>query len=245
MDSIAYLDDLIKEYFLFRGYIKTYTAFTSEKLNDKSGQQPDAEQIAEQLLNHIRLMELTELMELWSTLVSRFFTHLPASFAPTIKLIELSLKRAYLVKLIRSADKAAIAEFYERFSMEMTAPGSEWESWFILPHLKDPSTHPIFSTYFNKRWFHTLALSIKNFLSAAFREIPLPKLLAWNQERQERKLMQTEIKQLKTELEKCKKELQQAKQQQNNNNSSNNSNSNSNTAITPKTSAPVNRCCVL
>ena len=34
MDSIPYCDELIKEYLLFRGYIKTYTAFTTDHQKD-------------------------------------------------------------------------------------------------------------------------------------------------------------------------------------------------------------------
>ena len=35
MESVAYVDHLIKEYLIYRGYVKTFTAFTSEKLHDK------------------------------------------------------------------------------------------------------------------------------------------------------------------------------------------------------------------
>jgi hypothetical protein len=128
MDSIGYLDELIKEYLLFRGYIKTYTSFTSEKVHDKTDH-PDPEILAEQLLNHIRNLELTELIDLWATLLSRFFTHLPPSFTPTIKLIEQSLKRAYLVKAVKTGDKSKVTEFYDRFATEMTQPSSTWEEW--------------------------------------------------------------------------------------------------------------------
>ena len=212
MDSIGYLDELIKEYLLFRGYIKTYTAFTSEKIHDKTDH-PDADVIAEQLLNHIRQLELAELTELWATLTSRFFTHLPASFTPTIRMIEQSLKRAYLVKAVKTGEKERVREFYERFASEMTQPGAGWDDWFVLPYLREPSTHPIFASYFNKRWFHTLALSLKNFLSSAFAAIPLPKLLAFNTERTERKQLSIELKQLKAENERVKRELSALKQQ--------------------------------
>lgn len=35
MDTVPYVDNLINEYLIFRGYIKTFTAFASEKLSDK------------------------------------------------------------------------------------------------------------------------------------------------------------------------------------------------------------------
>jgi hypothetical protein len=36
MESIPLLDELVKEYLLFRGYVKTYTTFNTEKTNDKT-----------------------------------------------------------------------------------------------------------------------------------------------------------------------------------------------------------------
>ena len=212
MDQMSYLDDLIKEYLLFRGYIKTYTAFTSEKQHDKTDH-PDPDAIAELLLNHIRQLELNELTDLWTTLTTRFFTHLPPHFAPTIKTIETSLRRAYLIKAIRTADKQKIHAFFDRFSADMTAPGGEWEQWFILPYLKDPASHPLFASYFHKRFFHTLALSVRNFLVSAFAQLPLPKLMAFNVERGERKAMTAEIKSLKADNERMKREVATVKQQ--------------------------------
>ena len=209
---MSYLDDLIKEYLLFRGYIKTYTAFTSEKQHDKTDH-PDPDAIAELLLNHIRQLELNELTDLWSTLTTRFFTHLPPHFAPTIKTIETSLRRAYLIKAIRTADKAKIHAFFDRFSTDMTQPGGEWEQWFILPYLKDPASHPLFASYFHKRFFHTLALSVRNFLVSAFAQLPLPKLMAFNVERGERKAMTADIKALKADNERLKREMATLRQQ--------------------------------
>lgn len=70
----------------------------------------------------------------------------------------------------------------------MTKPGSEWEIWFTLPYLQNPATHPKFEVFFAKRWFHTLSISLKNFLATVLDQVPLPKLLAFNIERLERKV---------------------------------------------------------
>lgn len=84
MDSIPYIDELIKEYLLFRGYIKTYTALNTEKHHDKTNN-PEVEPIVEALLNHIKRLELVEFIDLWNTIESRFFTHLPSTFVSTIR----------------------------------------------------------------------------------------------------------------------------------------------------------------
>ena len=70
MEAISYVDGLIQEYFLFRGYIKTYTTFTEEKSNDKTSQ-PNVQIIADQLLSLIDALDLAGFVELWKTIESR------------------------------------------------------------------------------------------------------------------------------------------------------------------------------
>lgn len=120
MENIAYVDELIKEYFLFRGYVKSYTCFTSELSGDKAinGNGVDPDYIGEQLINHIRQLELTELMNLWNTLHSRFFTHLPTDFTPSLRVLDTSLKRAYLIKAVKSHSAVKVREFFDKFASE-------------------------------------------------------------------------------------------------------------------------------
>jgi hypothetical protein len=85
--------------------------------------------------------------------------------------------------------------------------------WYCLPYIGQPQTHEYFKIYFHKRWFATLSISLRNFLSSVFEIVPLPKLLGFNIERNERKNAQIEIRNLKIELEKYKTELKQANAQ--------------------------------
>jgi hypothetical protein len=64
------------------------------------------------------------------TLESRFFTHLPGSYTPTILMLEKSLQRAFLVKAIKTGHMDKVTEFFARYSHELTKPGSDWEPWF-------------------------------------------------------------------------------------------------------------------
>ena len=258
MDSIPYLDELIKEYLLFRGYMKTYTAFTSERSADVAGSSPDPDFLSEQLLNAIRHLQLNLLTDLWATLQSRYFTHLPSTYTATIRQLDHSLKRAYLVKAIKTHNLPRVHEFFEKHSAEvLSAAGgtnttnatsttsNDWEQWYTLPYCKEPATHPLFAAYFHKRWFHTLSLSLKNFLTTAFANIPLPKLLAFQQDKSERRTIIAEMKQAKNEAEKLKRENKLLKDQINaQTNMSNNSNNNTaslvnnmNTAATAPPSA--------
>lgn len=67
------------------------------------------------------------------TLESRFFTHLPGSYTPTILMLEKSLQRAFLVKAIKTGHMDKVTEFFARYSHELTKPGSDWEPWFGMP----------------------------------------------------------------------------------------------------------------
>ncbi len=238
MESVAFVDELVKEYLLFRGYVKTFSCFATEKQNDKTGT-PEIEPIADSLLSTVRNLDLTGFQQLWNTLESRFFTHLNGSqFGPTIRMMETSLQRAFLVKAVKVARRDKLFEFFETYSDKLTRPSTNssatgagaqsantsaaalavtvsdagWEQWFALPYIKEPKTHPHFESYFTKKWFGTLAISLKNFLSTAFEQIPLPKLLAFNIERIERKSALAELRALRAENDKLKSSLIAAQQ---------------------------------
>jgi len=54
---------------------------------------------------------------------------------------------------------------------------------YALSFVRDPASHPLFEGFFSKRWFHTLSISLRNFLSTVLDSLPLPKMLAFNQQR--------------------------------------------------------------
>jgi hypothetical protein len=70
MDAIVYVDGLIQEYLLFRGYVKTYSTFNSERTHDKTSN-PEVQIISDQLLSQIQALDLEGFNELWKTLESR------------------------------------------------------------------------------------------------------------------------------------------------------------------------------
>jgi hypothetical protein len=111
------------------------------------------EPIADALLSAVRNLDLSGFQALWNTLESRFFTHLPAaSFGPTIRMMESSLLRAFLVKACKVGKKDKLFEFFEVYSERLTRPGSDWEAWFALPYIREPRVHPKFEAYFSKKW---------------------------------------------------------------------------------------------
>jgi WD40 repeat protein len=270
MDAIPYVDELVNEYLLFRGFIKSFSTFNAEKTVGTAGGSSstsgsvnipaDVDGLTELILGHVRALELVELMDVWATLRSKFFIHLeqspsggssgssssssnaPAgsSFEPLLRSMELSLKKAVLVKAHTKRRMDKLRECYERLQTEMlascatassispapvttdgsssvapppSAPSPSWSGWFDLPYVTDPSTHPLFAPYFHRKWFATLSASLRNFLQTLFRVLPLPRILAFNIEREKRRKQTQELRTLRSDLEKTKAELAQAQAQ--------------------------------
>jgi WD40 repeat protein len=91
--------------------------------------------------------------------------------------------------------------------------GNGWEGWLALLYLPSPDQSAQFGSYFSKRWFATLVASVHNLLSAVFRALPLPSLLAFNVERERRRRTNGELRNLRAELERTRLERDQAQVQ--------------------------------
>ncbi|KNC55638.1 WD repeat-containing protein 91 [Thecamonas trahens ATCC 50062] len=88
--------------------------------------------------------------------------------------------------------------------------GADWLEWFALPVLDNPQAHPTFKPYFSKAWVDNFAVSLANFLKTVFQAIPLPKLLAFNQERLRRQALEAQVRSLQSEVHRLRAQLQTA-----------------------------------
>lgn len=81
MAHVQFLDEVIREYLLFRGFGSTVKAFDSDLKTDKE-KSFRVDKIIDQLLQFINNYELNSLRELWGHLDSHMFTKLESSFVP-------------------------------------------------------------------------------------------------------------------------------------------------------------------
>ncbi|RUP43684.1 WD40-repeat-containing domain protein [Jimgerdemannia flammicorona] len=96
MNSIHQVDELVKEYLLFRGFVNTFRSFETESRADKDkGFQVD--KIIEELLGYITASDIASLIDYWRYLDVRYFSRLDSRFQRTVKKFELCLLRHYLV----------------------------------------------------------------------------------------------------------------------------------------------------
>ncbi|OAQ30943.1 WD40 repeat-like protein [Linnemannia elongata AG-77] len=206
MNSIQHIDELVKEYLLFRGFTNSYKAFEADSKTDKDrGFQAD--KIIEELYSSIAAMDLTALLDHWRYLDVRYFSRLDHRFAGSVKKFELCLLRYYLIYAIQHRKRDKVVEFFEIHGAELQG-NPEWVRWFALPFSKKPEADPEFDLFFSKAWLDTFTISLHNFLSTVFQNMPLPSLLCFNIDRLHRKALQCEIETLQSMIENLRKEIQ-------------------------------------
>ncbi|KAG0215672.1 WD repeat-containing protein 91 [Mortierella sp. GBA30] len=206
MNSIQHIDELVKEYLLFRGFTNTYKAFEADTKTDRDkGFQ--AEKIIEELFASIAAMDLNALLEHWRYLDIRYFSRLDHRFAGSVKKFELCLLRYYLIYAIQHKRKEKVVEFFETHGSELQG-NPEWVRWFALPFSKKPEADPEFDLFFSKAWLDTFTVSLHNFLSTVFQNIPLPSLLCFNVDRLHRKALQAEVETLQSTIDNMRREIQ-------------------------------------
>ncbi len=170
MNSLAYADDLVREYLIFRGLAKTASMFEAEKKTSKLRGGFQAAKVIEQLMSYIHSCNLSSLLELWEYLNRNFFLRLDKDLSYTVKKLEQSLKRYYIVHCCASGHMDRVEEFFEALAPDLLRD-QEWRHWFALRYLKAPASDPAFELYFSKQWLDVFIVSLHNFLSTIFQSV--------------------------------------------------------------------------
>jgi hypothetical protein len=135
-------------------------------------------------------------MEYWHYLESRFFAKLEQGFFETIRKLELSIKKYYVVNCIQTTKIERCREFFEQNANEL-AKDKEWRDWFgktvtkhsntiVLPFIKNPELQPELEPYFNKTWAEMLYVSLQNFIATALQNVERPQLLTLESDKRDR-----------------------------------------------------------
>ncbi|XP_058117640.1 WD repeat-containing protein 91 [Anopheles ziemanni] len=172
MAHIQYVDGLIREYILFRGFSNTLKAFDSELKSDKD-KSFRVDKVIEQILLLIHNHDLQGLRELWAHLNNHLFRNLEHHFATAVNKLEQSVLKFYLIVAYTSNKTDKITEFFTKLSSELVNQ-SEWKEWFFFPFCKNPEEHAAFAVCFSKQWQDTLLISLHNFLSTIYQCMPQP-----------------------------------------------------------------------
>nr|SVE92418.1 EOG090X0719 [Megafenestra aurita] len=198
MFCVQQMDELVKEYLLFRGFTGTVRALDTDLKSEKDKAfRPD--KIIEQFISYITQYDLNGLKEYWNHFDQTVFERLDQSFMPAIKKMENSLLRMYVVNACTNGKQEKVHEFFEKLGHELQHQ-IEWKDWFALPFIKNPEENPAFLVFFTRQWQDTMLISLHNLLAVSFQCLPQPKLIAYNEEASRVTRLQAENDQLKLKL---------------------------------------------
>lgn len=199
MDAMQYAEGVVKEFLLFRGFTHTLQSFESE-LHADVGNGFQVDRILDLIfMVYVPRFEADKLLNLMGFLDKLFFASADVWYQTTVKKLEASLKRYYLVHALQKGRPDRVLDFYEHYGESFLRTGDDCHAWFALPYMKNPSTDPRFQVYFTKEWLDTLILSLRNFLCEVFEGIQLPALLKFTKERGKAADLQEKLEQLQTE----------------------------------------------
>ncbi|XP_018018798.1 WD repeat-containing protein 91 [Hyalella azteca] len=198
MAHIQHLDDLVKEYLLFRGFSQSLKTFENDlKIDKDKGFRVD--RLTDQIMSYIQTYDLQGLRDLWNHFDRRIFTRLSPSMQPYVRKLETSVLRLYVVNTLQTNKVDKLHEFFDKMAPELqTSP--EWRDWFVLPYLKGAEDNPTFAMYFSRQWQDTLMVSLTNFLSVVFQNLQLPTLARHEEESEYIRSLQEEAEQLRVRL---------------------------------------------
>lgn len=198
LEDLHYLDELFKEYLVYRGLAETLQAFDSELAGDRLLGFQGA-RLTAKMLQLVHELDLDGFRGLWSHLERVLFSRLDGKYQATVTHLEAALQRHYLVTAVQKKQPGRVHEFFRDHAAAL-AGKVDWQKWFTLTYHPAPHKHPDFEVYFTKQWGETLSCSLTNFLTTVLQEAPLPKALLFNVERAARTSSEKEVLQLRAQV---------------------------------------------
>ncbi|XP_066915154.1 WD repeat-containing protein 91-like [Clytia hemisphaerica] len=199
------LDDLIKEYLIYRGFTATLKCFDVDLKNDKS-KSFKVENILEQFATCIHNTDITSLRKYWKYFDRCFFSQLGHDTYKVIKKLEGNLLKLYIIHCVQTNKMDKVTEFFEKYASELHHEDN-WKEWFALPFMKNPEQARSFSICFTKIWQDSVLLSLGNCLETVFNNISLPTLLNFEKEKSKFEKLEEENVKLLGRLASYEKEI--------------------------------------
>ncbi|KAJ2161511.1 hypothetical protein GGF46_001450 [Coemansia sp. RSA 552] len=193
IESLEYIDDLVREYLLFRGFNETLQAMERD-LEQDHDRGFRAEQIVDELLEMASELRVGELLERWKYLSCRFFSHLSPKYSRTTRMFEKRLIRLFLVSAAAKGRKAAIREFMSEHGRALGQQGGDWIPWLGLEYIEEPEKRPEFEAYFSAEWRASLRAALADFVQTVFPAMALPRILLFDKDRREREALERKVR---------------------------------------------------
>ncbi|VDI82357.1 Hypothetical predicted protein [Mytilus galloprovincialis] len=133
------VDELVKDYLIYRGLTTTYRTFEAELKNEKE-KGLRADRILEQLQTYVVNYDLSNLREYWSYLNQRLFSRLETRYLSSVRKLEVGLLKFYLVNAQQLNRHDRVTDFFEKMTPELQNQ-AEFKDWFAFAFMKNPEEH--------------------------------------------------------------------------------------------------------
>ncbi|KAG5462169.1 MAG: hypothetical protein BJ554DRAFT_5533, partial [Olpidium bornovanus] len=108
----------------FRSFTQTLRSFEADIKADKE-KGFEVSQIIDEMFDCVRASDIRALFGYWAHLDRRYFSKLEAKFSATVKKLEVSLLRYYLVFAAQQRRRDKLMEFFETYGSDLH-PAEEW-----------------------------------------------------------------------------------------------------------------------
>eukprot|EP01135_Chromosphaera_perkinsii_P007865 Nk52_evm57s1020 gene=Nk52_evmTU57s1020 len=172
----ALVDELIKEYLLYRGFGKTLKTFENDIKTDIN-RSYNTGIVVDALFDYVSSYDLDGLTNYWNTLDASFFCKLDFSFIKTTQQLKIGIDKYYITHALKHGKKEEVISFFKHVNRNSSGPCSEWKDWYGILFVESPQKEALYQPYFTEEWVNTLKLSLGNFLETIFSSMPRPVLL--------------------------------------------------------------------
>uniref|UniRef100_A0A0N4Z6R8 LisH domain-containing protein n=1 Tax=Parastrongyloides trichosuri TaxID=131310 RepID=A0A0N4Z6R8_PARTI len=174
-DPYNIVDSLIKDYLHFRGFTSSLKSFEMDVGNAKD-KKFKVDAVVDDIVSCIEKYDIISLRGIFEYLNVRVFTNLTTEQTCIARQLENDIYRLYLVNTIQNRKPSKSVEFFEK-NMDFLRNNNQWNEWFSLPYINNPSESEVYKRYFTKQWHEILLVSLHNFLSIAFSRVKGPTLV--------------------------------------------------------------------
>lgn len=211
--NIAQVDELVREWLLFRGFTATWNSYSAELASDCSCEF-QATRLADLVLKDlIPNGKGRQLVEVLDFVAAQCVGHLPLSHQPLASKMQVAVLQMYLVTAVRAGAYERVSAFFSANGERLLqGQGAEaWSRWFALPYLSPEAAQAELQVYFTKEWAALMEASLRNFLAEAIAGLPLPGLLRQHEQQQ---ALQQRLADAEAQVSALQQQLQAAQQQQ-------------------------------
>ena len=209
-DDVPYVDTLVREYLLYRGFTSALASFDDERAMRGADAALDVPDRVVSLVFHRQIprLDVHGLVRTLSLLRERFFTRLDASYADAIARLESSVAALFVVTACERDRRDKIAELFEREGDRLASADPDFARWFAVLYAERPADDPRFAPFFAASWADAIVVTARNFLATVFAAQPLPTVLKFAERRRETERLRKRVENAERETARLRAALE-------------------------------------